>query len=79
MDYQDQNKRSRRPVENGSAAGTTVQGAPFPHIEISEEASSGRNADSVPRVPEGPRRGPTSPPAPNTRSEKQRSEDSLRT
>ncbi len=64
----DERDRDTRSVETGSTESTSVRDAPFPHIDIPKEDSEGRNADHVPPVPEGPRRGPLGPTAPRTRS-----------
>jgi hypothetical protein len=66
MNHDERNDRNQ--AENsltaagtGSVKGQTVQGAPFPHVDIPADASDGRNADRKPRAPQGPLRGPLSP------------------
>lgn len=69
MNEETKDERGVKPVETGSAESKTVRDAPFPHVDIPEEVKEGRNADHVPRVPEGPRRGPLGPTAPSTRKQ----------
>jgi hypothetical protein len=45
-------------LQHGSAAPNRVEGAPYPPFEITGEAAEGRNIDVLPRIPEGPLRGP---------------------
>jgi hypothetical protein len=75
MSQQDQDNRNRKPVGTGSAPSKSVDGAPFPHLDFPEEAREERNADYVPRTPEGPRRGPLGPTKRRTRPEEQSAED----
>jgi len=72
MNEPEQRERDTRSVESGSAESTTVRDAPFPHVDIPKEATEGRNADHVPQVPEGPRRGPLGPTAPRSFSRERR-------